>query len=267
MKKRRPFLVLCNDDGIHAEGIQRLWHTLHATNLFDLVIVAPSTQRSGASSSITWTQPILVEKIEWKGGTEAWSVNGNPADCIKMALSVILKKQPDLIVSGINAGSNAGRNVLHSGTVGAVIEGVLRGVPGIAFSSENELEPKFFIAEKYLVTIIKYMLAHPLPEGSFLNVNFPHNVEHDVKGFKMTKQGAGRWTESPYLHMATERGGVYLLGGKPEEKVEDPECDMALLRQGYLTAVPIHVRELTDKETLQKREAEFANFFTLSKIS
>lgn len=262
MRTKRPFIVICNDDGIYAKGLKALWESLHKSALFDLAIIAPSSERSGTGSAITWDKPILIEKIEWEEQCDAWAIGGTPADCIKMARTVILKKMPDLIVSGINAGSNAGRNILHSGTIGAVIEGVLRGIPGIAFSCENDKNPNFSIAQKHIVALTQYILAHPLPEGSFLNVNFPHNVVNDVKGFKMTKQGRGRWVEDPSLHMETARGSTYWLGGKPEERTEDPEGDIAFLREGYITAVPIHIHELTDKATLKERQIAFSDFFT-----
>lgn len=257
----RPRIILTNDDGIQAPGIERLWKVLYEADFADLFIIAPSTERSGTGVSITWDRPMLIQEIEWPGETPAWSVDGTPADCIKMGMRIILDEQPDLILSGINAGSNAGRNVLHSGTIGAVIEGVLRGIPGIALSCENGDNPNYHVAEKYVVNLVEYLIAHPLAPGCFLNVNFPQAAQDKVKGFRLTRQGKGRWAEDPILHLETDHGPSYWLGGKPEELIEEKDCDIALLREGYMTAVPIHVHELTDREELKSRQKNFESFF------
>lgn len=261
MKKSRPKILLCNDDGIRARGIRHLWKVLAEADFADLLIIAPAAERSGAGVSITWDRPMLIQKIQWENNTPAWSVEGSPADCIKMGINVILESPPDLILSGINAGSNAGRNVLHSGTVGAVIEGVLRNIPGVALSCENGQEPNFEVAEKYVVSIAKYILEHPLESGSFLNVNFPQCIKDEVKGFRLTRQGKGRWAEDPTLHLETDHGSSYWLGGKPEELTEDEDCDIALLREGYMTAVPIHVYDLTNSREIHRRKEKFEHFF------
>jgi 5'-nucleotidase len=253
---KRPKLIITNDDGIQAPGLKSLWRALHHANFADLFIIAPSHEKSGAGVSITWDRPILIEKIDWDL-TPAWSVGGTPADCIKMGERVILNSKPDLIVSGINAGSNAGRNVLHSGTVGACIEGVFRGIQGVAFSCENGADPNYHIAEKYLPLLVNYLLENPLSSGCMLNINFPHCTQDQIKGFRMTRQGMGRWSEDPILHMDTEKGPSYWLGGKPEELTEDEDSDIAWLRKGYVTAVPIRVHELTDPTELKKRQEDF----------
>lgn len=258
----RPKLLLTNDDGILAPGIRALYEALHEADFADLTLVAPSRERSGSASSITWEVPIELKQVDWDHETPAWSVDGSPADCVKLAESVILKGKPDLIVSGINAGSNAGRNVLYSGTVGAIIEGAFHEIPGIAFSCENGEEPNFHVARKYVAQIVQYLLAHPLPQGSILNVNVPHGVDDEVKGMRWTHQGRGRWRHSPYLHMESQHGQTYYLGGKPEEIEEEPESDIELLRQGYLTAVPLHVHDLTDKQAHNSMQETFESFFT-----
>jgi 5'-nucleotidase len=256
----KPLILLSNDDGIHAPGIRHLWEALHEANFAELVIAAPASEKSGTGVAITWDKPIHVQKVSWPEQTSAWSVDGNPADCVKMAEAVILKRKPDLIVAGINAGSNAGRNVLHSGTVGAVIEGALRDIPGVAFSCENGREPNFEVAKKYVAYICQYLLKNPLPKGTILNVNIPHAAKTAVKGMKWTRQGKGRWAESPYLHLETDKGLSYFLGGKPEERDEENCCDISWLKEGYLTAVPLYVHELTDERCLKEKKGNFENF-------
>jgi 5'-nucleotidase len=264
---KRLKILLTNDDGIYAPGIKVLWKALHQSNIADLFIIAPSTEKSGTGASITWEKPILIQKVEWPENTPAWAVGGSPADCIKMGERVILNHRPDFIVSGINAGSNAGRNVLHSGTVGACIEGAFRGIPGIAFSCENGQTPNFHVAEKYVTSLLQYAIDNPLPPGCFFNVNFPHAAQDEVKGFRMTRQGVGRWIEDPILHLQTEHGPSYWLGGKPEEVPEGNESDIAWLKKGYLTVVPIQVHDLTDHSVLALRQRAFTEQFELSKKS
>ncbi|MFN0064718.1 MAG: 5'/3'-nucleotidase SurE [Chlamydiales bacterium] len=262
---RRPHFLLTNDDGIHAPGINSLWKVLHDADIADLTIIAPSVERSGTGVSITWDRPMHIQEMEWSHNTPAWAIDGTPADCVKLGIRVILERKVDMVISGINAGSNAGRNLLHSGTVGAAIEGIFRGIPSIAFSCEDGDNPNFHVAEKYIVPIVQYMLENPFDDQTLLNVNFPHAAQDKVEGFKLTKQGKGRWAENPYLHNKTEFGSSYWLGGKPDELIEDPDCDIALLRKGYMTAVPIRAAELTNYDALRERRENFENFF-LKKI-
>jgi len=260
--KKRLRILLCNDDGILAPGIKSLWRGLQDCDFADLCVIAPAVEKSGVGAAITWDRPLLIRKVEWPNNTPAWSVDGTPADCIKLANRIILESPPDFIVSGINAGSNAGRNVLHSGTVGAVIEGLFRGIPGIAFSYENGEMTNYAPFEKYIEPILRYALDHPLPHNSFFNVNFPHTQEGTIRGIRLTRQGKGRWAEDPSLHLETDSGSSYWMGGKPEEITEDMDCDIALLREGYLTVAPICVHELTHFTELEKRRPSFESYFT-----
>src|SRR6185369_1933354 len=113
---KKPFLLLTNDDGINAPGIRHLWEAVH--EFADVAIVAPGSEKSGCGLGITYTKPLHIQPIAWEKNTPAWFLNGTPADCVKMALGVLLDKKPDMIISGVNKGSNAGRTVLYSGTVG-----------------------------------------------------------------------------------------------------------------------------------------------------
>lgn len=258
--KFRPKIILCNDDGIWAPGLESLWRALAEADIADLYIIAPLAEKSGSAVGLTWDRPLLVKKVQWHDNTTAWAVDGTPADCIKMATKIILNCSIDFILSGINAGSNAGRNVLHSGTVGAVIEGVLRGIPGIALSCEDGKNPNFTVAQKYVKSLLEYSIAHPMPPGCFLNVNFPKSAIDEVKGFKLTRQGKGRWADDPFLHHETINGPTYFLGGNQEELNEEEDCDVSLLKQGFMTAVPIHIHELTHHALLKRRQLSFETF-------
>ncbi|MCH9610778.1 MAG: 5'-nucleotidase SurE [Chlamydiales bacterium] len=260
-KQKRPLLLLTNDDGLYAPGISTLWKAIAEADFADIAIVAPTVERSGCGVSITWDRPIHIQKVEWENGIPAWAIDGAPADCVKLGVRILLDREPDLIVSGINAGSNAGRNVLHSGTIGAVVEGLFQGIPGIALSCEDGKKPNFHVARKYVADVIRYVLEQPQPEGTFLNVNFPHAAQEEVKGFKLTRQGKGRWSEQPKMHRDHEEGSSWWIGGKPQELDEDKDCDIAWMRQGYMVATPLHMHELTDHAVFEKRKESFENYF------
>lgn len=255
---KKPHILITNDDGIDAPGIKHLWQAL--VDFADISIIAPATEKSGVGLSITLREPLHIESIPWAKQTRAWKVSGTPADCVRLGVSVILEDHPDLIVSGINRGYNSGRNVLYSGTIGGVIEGVLRNVPGIAFSSGDFDKPNYAIAEKYIHRIVEHVLAHPMPNGTFLNVNFPDSKE-DIKGFKLARQGRGYWIENPDERLHPEGRRYYWLGGKWHHHEEPENSDVALLEQGYMTAVPIHIHELTDHALLNARKSAFEDLF------
>lgn len=249
---RRPFILLTNDDGIHAPGLRHLWEAIQ--EYADVAIVAPSSEKSGSGLSITWTNPLIIQEVPW-AGTTAWCVNGTPADCVKMALSVILPRRPDMVVSGINCGSNAGRTVLYSGTVGGVIEATLKDIPGIAFSFSDFETPPLEATKKYIFPLIQHFLNHPLPSGTLLNVNFPLGTKERVNGFKLTGQGRGWWLESPEKRDHPHGTPYYWLGGKwVSDEQESPEGDVYWLDKGYLTATPLHVGELTCRSSVAKHK-------------
>ncbi len=252
----RPFFLITNDDGIQAPGILHLCQSVQS--FADVAIVAPLKEKSGAGLSITWNKPLLIEQVSWEGNLSAWSVSGTPADCVKMALGVLLKKRPDLIISGINKGSNAGRTVLYSGTIGGVIEGALKGIPGIAFSFSDITTVPLSATRPYILPIIQHFLSTPLPPETILNVNFPYNATNDIKGLRLAKQGKGYWVEKPEQRIHPEGNPYYWLGGQWLSCEEEPESDIALLEQGYITAVPIHVGQMTHFEAFEQHRESFS---------
>ncbi len=255
----KPIVLMVNDDGINAPGLKHLFHALK--DKVDLTVVAPLHEKSGAGLSMTLTKPLRILKKPFEG-IEAFTVNGTPADCVKLALTSLYETPPDLIVSGINRGSNAGRNVLYSGTIGGVIEGVYRNsIQGIAFSSCEYENTSYEPLQKYVYPIIQHVLEHPLPTGTFLNVNFPRHTESPVKGLKFAKQGRSFWTDNPDKRSHPEGDHYYWLGGKWRDHDEEPESDVHLLGQGYISAVPIHVNELTDHNHFEKHKTIFEDYF------
>lgn len=254
MSKKKPKILITNDDGIHARGIWHLWHAL--SEMADLSLIAPATERSGVGSGITLHHPITIESVKWEKQTPAWKVTGTPADCVRMGMSVLLDEQPDMVVSGINHGSNAGRSVLYSGTIGGVIESAIRHIPGIAFSSEAFEDDKYSEIERYIPLIVKHILEHPLSVGTLLSVNFPREPSN-IRGIRLARQGRSLWVEDPSQRIHPDGNPYYWHGGKWAHHPEHEDSDVALLKQGYITAVPIHVDELTDHKFLSERREKF----------
>lgn len=262
--KKRPLILITNDDGVHASGIRHLYQSLCDTA--DIVVVAPATEQSASGLSITIRHPLRIEKLNWSDTQgEIWSVNGTPADCVKIGLSVIMPQKPDLIVSGINRGSNAGRNVLYSGTVAAATEGVLQNIPSIALSMVDYFNPEYSIAKNYIPQLIDYTLQHPLPKGTLLNVNFPRNMSEQFKGLRFAKQGREYWLENPEEREHPAEGSAYYwLGAKLAKFDEDIHSDVKWLSEGYATAVPIHVSDLTHHGHFENAKDHFESFVNAS---
>ncbi|MBS0634642.1 MAG: 5'/3'-nucleotidase SurE [Verrucomicrobia bacterium] len=243
--KRRLRILITNDDGIAAPGIHHLRAAV--SSFADVVMVAPAVEQSSVGLSITVRAPLRLEQVD----KAVWTVSGTPADSVKLALSVVMKDAlPDLILSGINKGTNSGKNILYSGTVAGVIEGLLHEIPGVAFSCVGA---NYHLAEKHIPKVVEYVASHPLPAGTFLNINFP---EQEMQDFKMVRQGRGFWTESP--NPAPQ--SCYWLGSKLAT-FEEEDSDVHWLNEGYATAVPIHIAELTDKEHLQENKKRFEAYF------
>ncbi len=240
-------IVLCNDDGIHAPGIYHLWKALRP--IANLSIVAPAEDQSckGMGISIPKSQHIEAEKITWEDETEAWKVFGTPADCIKFALHYLLKDKPDFIISGINDGSNSGRNIIHSGTIAATIQGTFFEVPGIAFSCMyDEGVEKFQKAETYIPEIVQHFVTHPFPKGTLMNVNFPFQNKGSILGFKMARQGQSFWDVRIGSDKSLKGTKKYPILDSWALFNEQEDTDIYLLEKGYITCVPIHIQDLTD---------------------
>jgi 5'-nucleotidase len=251
--QKKPYILLTNDDGIEAPGLAALYQAV--CSFADTVIVAPASEQSGVGAGISLRNPLQIQTVLWPNNANAWKVTGTPADCVRLGLHTILKRSPDLILSGVNRGSNAGRTVLYSGTVGAVIEGIMKNVPGIAFSSVDYKNPKYEQFKEFIQSIVSQCLTDPLPKGTLLNVNFP-NAEK-FQGIKLAHQGMSYWMEDPEQRLHPEGHEYYWLGGKWSTHPEDQDSDVYLLEKGYITAVPIHVNQLTDKALVQERKQLF----------
>ena len=234
----KPLILITNDDGADAPGILVLSRLM--MQIGEVVEVAPDGPRSAQSNALTVTHPIRFKKIEEKEGLTRYSCTGTPTDCIKLALNEIVERQPDLIVSGINHGSNSAINVIYSGTMGAVLEGCENGILSIGFSIDNHsIEADFSEFEQYVLKISKETLKNGLPHGVCLNVNAPKGK---IAGIKVARQCDGRWTKE-FAKRTDPQGRAYfwLTGNFENHEPENEETDEWALSKGYISIVPTKI--------------------------
>ncbi len=234
-RRSRPLILISNDDGVNARG---LYHLIDCVkDLGDVVVVAPASHCSGQSSAITVDKILRVKQHEDYCGAKIYSVTGTPVDCVKMAMHKILDRKPDLMLSGINHGSNAGNSIIYSGTMGAAMEACMMGVTSIGYSFLSYLEDADFSpSTTYIKKITSQVLANGLPQEVCLNVNIPSS---DIQGIKVARAARGYWTEE-YAEYSDPIGRpFYLLTGHfHNEELDCDETDMYWLERKYVTVVP-----------------------------
>ena len=245
-------ILLTNDDGIHAPGLRAMRAELK--KLGEVVVVAPATEQSAVGHSITLSTPLIVQQVfdeskEFVG----WAVEGRPADCVKLALLELLPEPPDLVVSGLNAGANAGINMLYSGTVPAAIEGASFRQVSVACSQEyTKAAPPDFIPGAGLARrVIEQLLAHRPPPGSLFNVNLPSPERGPVRGIRAVPQNVAPYSER-FDRRIDPRGRAYFWStpefGCPEPH---PDTDVTALAEGYITVTPLQF-DLTHQRQLEE---------------
>ena len=233
----RPLILITNDDGINARGIKSLAEYLMP--LGDVVVVAPDGARSGQSAAITVKEPLRMAMVENREGYMAFKTTGTPVDCIKLALNVLFADRPNLIVSGINHGSNSGVSVIYSGTMGAVFEGIVQGVPSIGFSlCSFDSDADFSICRNVVQELCSRAIERGLPDNMGLNVNIPC-VEH-LEGMKVCRAARGRWT-AEYDSRIDPMGRPYywLTGYFDNAEPDAPDTDEYVMSQNYASVVPV----------------------------
>lgn len=232
-------ILITNDDGVSAKGIAALIDAMRG--LGALLVVAPDGPRSGQSSAITPNMPLRLTLVKQEENLRIFKTNGTPVDCIKLALHELLHAKPDLIVSGINHGSNSAVSILYSGTMGAVLEGCVVGVPSIGFSlSSNDANADFDPGIPYIRAIAKDVLTRGLKSGICLNVNIPKGSE--IKGVKVCRQAMGRWTKE-YEKRIDPIGKAYfwLTGYFHNAEPEAADTDEWALNHDYVSVVPSQI--------------------------
>ena len=238
-------ILLSNDDGYRAEGLTCLAHELkpHA----EITIVAPDRNRSGASNSLTLDSPIRLREES----TDVYAVDGTPTDCVHLAITGLLKRQPDMVISGINAGANLGDDVLYSGTVAAAMEGRFLGFPAIAVSLASENPTLFATAAKVTVKVIDLLRRDPLPADTILNINVPECEYDELGGFEATRLGH-RHRSAPVIKDTDPRGRpLYWIGPAGPEQDAGPGTDFNAISRQCVSITPMQV-DLTRYAALDK---------------
>jgi len=233
----KPLILITNDDGVMAPGIRHL--ISYMLEIGEVVVVAPDKPQSGMGHAVTMTVPLRLEKINTDGDHDEYSCSGTPVDCVKLAVNKVLKRKPDLLVSGINHGANSSISVIYSGTMSAAIEGSMETIPSIGFSLlDYRFDADFIPAKKFVQRIAKNVLEHGLPKGICLNVNIPAVPEKEIQGVKVCRQARGNWEEE-FEHRKDPSGKEYFwLTGQFKLHENSNETDVWALKNNYISVVP-----------------------------
>jgi 5'-nucleotidase len=238
MSSKKPLILITNDDGYQAKGILSLVEALK--DLGDIIVFAPSMHQSGMSSAITSSIPLRARLHKTEDNVTTYICNGTPVDCVKLAFDSFLDRKPDLLVSGINHGSNSAISVLYSGTMGATIEGCIFGVPSFGMSlTDFKSDADFTGAQQVAHAVAEQVLQNGLPESICLNVNVPKG---QVKGIKITKQTPGKWVNEFVKSEDPSGRSIYWLTGQFDNKAPDnQDTDEWALTNGYAAIVPVKI--------------------------
>ena len=240
MTNKRPLILVTNDDGINAPGIRTLIEVMKTIG--DVCVVAPDSPQSGMGHAITINDAIYCNSIKLPNGEthKEYNCSGSPVDCVKLAINEILKRKPDLCVSGINHGSNSSINVIYSGTMSAAVEAGTSGIPAIGFSLlDFSLEADFNPAKKYVKLIAEETLKNGLPKGVVLNVNIPKLNASEIRGIKICRQANAYWKEIFDKRTNPVGRDYYWLTGEFVNQDKGKDTDEWALEQGYVSVVPV----------------------------
>ncbi|NER18221.1 5'/3'-nucleotidase SurE [Spongiivirga citrea] len=247
----KPLILVTNDDGITAPGIRTLVSVM--SEIGDVVVVAPDSPQSAMGHAITINSTLHVEEITENGSAiSEYACSGTPADCVKLAVNEILKRKPDLCVSGINHGSNSSINVIYSGTMSAALEAGIEGVPAIGFSLlDYKWGANFEPIKNHVKKIAQNVLENGLPNGVVLNVNFPRISENEIKGVKICRQAKAYWKEEFDKRTNPMGKDYYWLTGKFVNEDHGEDTDEWALENNYVSIVPVQF-DLTAHHAIQQ---------------
>ena len=259
-------VLLTNDDGIEAAGLQTLRKALIRVPGIELAVIAPDGNRSAMARSITTRRPLWVQEVDFDDGTVGYATDGTPVDCVRLAnLGLVAGFQAELVVSGINHGSNLGDDITYSGTVAAAFEAIVLGLPGIAVSQQSRaleldfrtgLRFDFRIAAEFTARLVAELESVPLPDGTLLNINVPGGEPTDVEVARL-----GKRIYRDELSLVDEAGSgrrLYRIYGDASFEKDETGTDLAAVANGKIAVTPIHF-DLTDREgldALQKHNLE-----------
>ncbi len=246
----KPLILITNDDGIVAPGIRALIAVMK--EIGEVVVVAPDSPQSAMGHAITINNTLKLERVHIDTDIEQeYSCSGTPVDCVKIAVNEVLKRKPDLCVSGINHGSNSSINVIYSGTMSAAVEAGIEGIPAIGFSLlDYSWDANFEPIKKHLKQIALEVLQKGLPEGVVLNVNFPKLAQEAIKGIKICRQAKAMWQEEFDKRTNPQGKEYYWLTGKFVNQDKGTDTDEWALENGYISIVPVQF-DLTAHHAIQ----------------
>ena len=236
-------ILVTNDDGVYAPGIRALAEALKS--IATVSVIAPTQNKSGSSNSITLDMPLRATETPMG----YWQLSGTPTDCVKLAFSGFLPTMPDMVVSGINTGSNLGDDIIYSGTVGAAVEGRFFTYPSIAVSSVGRGEHHFEAAAKVTSDLVKRVIAERLDPGVILNVNVPNVPYEDIQGYQVVRQGDRHFSEPVQVHKDARDRPIYWIGKEGEIKDGGDGTDFGAIEKNYVSVTPIQI-DMTDHKRL-----------------
>ena len=236
--KKKPVILITNDDGITAPGIQNLVEAVK--DLGKVVVVAPDKPQSGMGHAITIGNPLRLHPVHSFSGIEAWQCTGTPVDCVKLAVDKILHRKPDLCLSGINHGANHSINVIYSGTMSAAVEAAIESIPSVGFSLlDYSLEADFSASRKYARIIVENLLENSLDKHLILNVNIPAVPDGLIKGMKICKQAYAKYEEDFVERNDPNGRKYYWLTGQFVNFDKGKDTDVWALEHNYVSVVPV----------------------------
>lgn len=240
MSEKRPLILVTNDDSIYSKGIKSLVEAVKP--LGDVVVVAPDKPQSGMGHAVTINGILRIYEEKIFDGIKAYTTSGTPVDCVKLAIAKILDRKPDLLVSGINHGSNSSINVIYSGTMSAAVEGAVEGIPSVGFSLlDHDHDADFRASQKVARDIAAQIIKDGgLPEGICLNVNIPKGNPEDIAGVKVCRQAKAYW-EDNFDHRTDPSGRPYYwMLGEFNNFDKGEDTDEYALAHKYISVVPVH---------------------------
>ena len=242
----KPLILISNDDGVTAPGIKLLVSLMK--EIGDVIVVAPDSPQSGMGHAITLNDPLRLIEVDLFEGVKAYQCSGTPADCVKLAIDKVVPRKPDLMVSGINHGSNSSINVLYSGTMSAAVEAGINGVQSIGFSYCNfGFDANMKIASEEIKQLAKGLIENPLPYGTLLNVNIPDTKE--LKGIKVCRQAMATWKEDYDERIDPFKRKYFWMTGNFQNFDKGEDTDEWALKNNYISVVPVEF-DLTDHKAI-----------------
>ncbi len=230
-------VLLTNDDGVYAPGLWEVYDRL--SGLHDVVVVAPDRERSAVGHGITLETPLRTRLLEIRNGYKGYSVNGTPADCIKLALLEILDHKPDMVISGINPGANVGVNINYSGTVAAAREAAFYGIPAMAVSIKGPGVKQYRFAAEFIESLVNKLAHNRMPFGTILNVNIPNKPPEQISGVRISRLGIRRLSEYFEKRIDPRNNEYYWPGADSQSFDNSPEIDGHALNENWISISPL----------------------------